>query len=81
MPLLEKWYPSVDWEKLRREMGDLLGRFGLDRGLFRAGWQPNEDDIRKRAYEIYLARHGGPGSEIEDWLKAEAELKEAHRLM
>lgn len=53
----------------------------LDRGPFRSGYQPGEDQIRKRAYEIYLARRGQPGSEIEDWLKAEAELKEAHRLM
>jgi len=37
---------------------------------------PTEDDIRKRAYEIYCARGGGPGDEVDDWLKAEAELKE-----
>ncbi len=38
--------------------------------------QPTEDEIRKRAYEIYCARNGGPGSELDDWLKAENELKE-----
>jgi len=38
--------------------------------------QPTEDEIRKRAYEIYCARNGGPGSEVDDWLKAETELKE-----
>jgi tRNA 2-selenouridine synthase SelU len=37
---------------------------------------PTEDDIRKRAYEIYCARGGEPGDEVDDWLKAEAELKE-----
>ncbi len=37
---------------------------------------PTEDEIRKRAYEIYCARNGGPGSETDDWLKAQAELKE-----
>jgi hypothetical protein len=31
--------------------------------------------------EIFLARHGGPGNEIDDWLKAEVELKEAHKLI
>src|SRR5271156_4908062 len=31
-------------------------------------------EIRKRAYEIFQARHGGPGSEIGDWQKAEASL-------
>ncbi|MGD0291572.1 MAG: DUF2934 domain-containing protein [Candidatus Binataceae bacterium] len=39
---------------------------------------PTEDDIRKRAYEIYCARSGSPGSEVDDWLKAETELKEGH---
>src|SRR5271156_4956091 len=31
-------------------------------------------EIRKRAYEIFRARHGGPGSEIGDWQKAEASV-------
>jgi Protein of unknown function (DUF2934) len=39
--------------------------------------EATEDEIRKRAYEIYLARNGGPGNGLDDWLKAEAELKEA----
>jgi len=33
-----------------------------------------EDQIRKRAYELYLAREGGPGSDVDDWLRAEAEI-------
>jgi hypothetical protein len=39
-----------------------------------------EEQIRQRAYELYLARNGGPGSAIEDWLQAEAEIawKQAH---
>ncbi|MGO9058350.1 MAG: DUF2934 domain-containing protein [Candidatus Binataceae bacterium] len=81
MAINEKWYPSIDWQNLRQELGELLERFGLDRGLFRAANEPNEDEIRKRAYEIYLARHGLPGNEMDDWLKAQAELKEAHRLL
>lgn len=40
--------------------------------------QPTEDEIRKRAHEIYCARDDGPGSEMDDWLKAETELKEGH---
>ena len=35
---------------------------------------PTEDEIRTRAYEIYCARNGGPGSDVNDWLKAESEL-------
>ncbi|TWT41121.1 hypothetical protein RAS1_38140 [Phycisphaerae bacterium RAS1] len=32
------------------------------------------DQIRKRAYEIYLRRNGGPGDPTADWLTAEREL-------
>ena len=33
-----------------------------------------EEEIRNRAYEIYLQRGGQPGHELEDWLQAEREL-------
>jgi len=33
-----------------------------------------KDTIRKRAYELYLERPGGGGNELEDWLRAEAEV-------
>jgi NADPH:quinone reductase-like Zn-dependent oxidoreductase len=33
-----------------------------------------EDEIRTRAHELYLARGGEPGRELEDWLQAEREL-------
>jgi len=33
-----------------------------------------DEDIRKRAYEIYLARGGAPGRELDDWLQAEQEI-------
>ena len=33
-----------------------------------------KDKIRKRAYELYMERQGGGGSEVEDWLRAEAEV-------
>ncbi|MGH9678563.1 MAG: DUF2934 domain-containing protein [Candidatus Acidiferrales bacterium] len=32
------------------------------------------DDIRTRAYEIFVARAGAPGDEVQDWLQAEVEL-------
>jgi len=35
---------------------------------------PNCDDIRLRAYEIYLDRGSLPGNELDDWLQAEREL-------
>jgi hypothetical protein len=33
-----------------------------------------EDEIRGRAYKLYLARGAQPGHEMEDWLQAEREL-------
>jgi hypothetical protein len=33
------------------------------------------EEIRRRAYEIYLERDGQPGTEIDDWLQAERELE------
>lgn len=35
---------------------------------------PTETEIRQRAQEIFLARGGRPGREIDDWLQAEYEL-------
>jgi hypothetical protein len=36
---------------------------------------PTEDDIRHRAYQRYLERGGRNGSEVDDWLSAEQELR------
>ena len=33
--------------------------------------QKNFEDIRLKAYELYLERNGAPGDAREDWLKAE----------
>ena len=33
-----------------------------------------QEQVRKRAYEIYEQRAGSPGSEVEDWLQAESEI-------
>ena len=35
---------------------------------------PCENDIRCRAYEIYMSRGEQPGHELDDWLQAEREL-------
>ena len=34
-----------------------------------------EDEIRRRAYEIYLGRGGVPGDQNEDWAAAEREVR------
>ena len=39
------------------------------------GSEPSEEDIRMRAYHRYLQRGGSHGTEFEDWLEAERELK------
>ncbi|HEX9816382.1 MAG TPA: DUF2934 domain-containing protein [Candidatus Thermoplasmatota archaeon] len=40
---------------------------------------PTEDEIRRRAYEIYQSRGGEPGRESEDWAQAERELREKRK--
>ena len=39
-----------------------------------SGVKSKADAIRMRAYEIFQARQGGPGSELGDWQKAEASV-------
>jgi hypothetical protein len=38
--------------------------------------EPNEEDIRLRAYHRYLQRGGGHGLAFDDWVEAERELRE-----
>jgi hypothetical protein len=37
--------------------------------------KPSHEEIRLRAYEIYLECGGLPGKELDDWLQAERELE------
>jgi hypothetical protein len=37
---------------------------------------PAYDDIARRAYELYQQRGGEGGQEVDDWLRAESELRE-----
>lgn len=34
-----------------------------------------EEEIRRRSYELFEARGGQEGHELEDWLRAEEEIK------
>lgn len=36
---------------------------------------PTEDQVRQRAYEIYVARGGAPGNADADWRQATHELQ------
>jgi DUF2934 family protein len=38
------------------------------------GNMARDEDIRRRAYEIYLERGEEPGLELDDWLQAEREI-------
>jgi hypothetical protein len=38
-----------------------------------------EDEIRRRAYELYQQRGTAAGSEAEDWLTAEREIRQRYR--
>jgi hypothetical protein len=37
--------------------------------------KPSHEEIRRRAYEIYLERGSRSGDELDDWLRAERELQ------
>ncbi len=36
-----------------------------------------EEQIRRRAYELYVQRGSQSGSELDDWLQAEEEIRRA----
>jgi len=48
---------------------------GTDPGEASVGKSARDEKIKRRAYEIYLARDGQPGGELDDWLQAERELE------
>ena len=37
---------------------------------------PLEEQVRRRAYELYVQRGNQSGSEFEDWLQAENEIRD-----
>ena len=62
---------------------DLRGREGtreIREGHGGKAHEPRRDNgaireaIARRAHELYLARGGGDGRDVEDWLRAEAEI-------
>lgn len=38
--------------------------------------EPSDDEIRARAYEMYLERGGNDGLDFDDWVRAERELRQ-----
>ena len=39
--------------------------------------RPTREEIERRAYEVWLARGGDSGNELDDWLEAERQLSGA----
>jgi len=44
-------------------------------GVATVGSSARDEEIRRRAYEIYLERGEQTGREVDDWLQAERELE------
>ena len=38
--------------------------------------EPSDEEIRARAYEMYLERGGNHGLDFDDWVRAERELRQ-----
>ena len=49
--------------------------FQTETGEVSVGNEARDEDIRRRAYEIYLECSEQPGRELDDWLQAESELE------
>jgi hypothetical protein len=42
------------------------------------GGHPLEEVIRRRAYDLYKSRGEAPGDPVEDWCRAEREVRSEH---
>ena len=54
--------------------GTGIGRVNPDRR--RTDRVVTESDVARRAYDLYLARGGEHGHDLDDWLQAERELRD-----
>ena len=55
-------------ERVQQAPGDALAA--------RSSSEPSDEDIRSRAYEMYLERGGHHGLDFDDWVRAERELRQ-----
>lgn len=51
------------------------GVFASEQARIKLPPGPSHEEVERRAYEIYVARGGIHGQDLEDWLQAERELK------
>ena len=66
--------PTNDSNKAKRKTTTTTTTKRVRRATTTASAQPGDEQIRLRAYEIFLRRHGASGDPFEDWLLAEREL-------
>ena len=66
----------------RQTRADVVALPAIDSTLLNqrfASAQASEEDIARRAYELYCARGGQHGYDLADWLQAEQELRSGSR--
>jgi hypothetical protein len=78
--------PGIQSERGSHDLADESARGAADRlgerGKQQIGFskadviRPTDEQIARRAYELYLDRGQTPGHELEDWLQAQRELSE-----
>jgi hypothetical protein len=60
---------------MSRKRKSIAGREPAQTWEAQSATQPTRNEIRIRAYEIYIARGDAPGDALSDWLAAERELR------
>jgi Protein of unknown function (DUF2934) len=67
---------SMSFKPNRKRIAELQATSShAETGEDSLGNSTRDEEIRRRAYEIYLERCEQPGRELDDWLQAERELK------
>jgi hypothetical protein len=79
-PDVSETYAAPDTVVAATAAGDLPQEHAGDASSLQLGSasmasSPTEDDIRMRAYQLYLERGRAPGRDFDDWLSAERELR------
>jgi hypothetical protein len=67
MSLQTKEHRNLESQAISAPQGELVKTSAAD--------SPRLEEIRIRAYEIYIERGGQPGHDLDDWLQAERELE------
>ena len=67
MSLQTKEHRNLKSQAISDPQGELVKTSAAD--------SPRLEEIRIRAYEIYIERGGRPGHDLDDWFQAERELE------